>query len=98
MWNIKEEDLDKFRMTCEYRLSPEGATGFMFGGIVYSSVFMFFIFVGGLDYYHTFFDKTIVKTEIVLYSLQFIFLILYSFPKARYKFQKFQTLVVLLYA
>ncbi|PFQ74044.1 hypothetical protein COK26_22670, partial [Bacillus thuringiensis] len=33
MWNIKEEDLDKFRMTCEYRLSPEGATGFMFGGI-----------------------------------------------------------------
>ncbi|MGG0723743.1 hypothetical protein [Bacillus mycoides] len=98
MWNIKEEDLDVFRMTCEYRLSPEGATGFMFGGIVYSSVFMFFIFVGGLDYYHTYFDKTIVKTEIVLYSLQFIFLILYSFPKARYKFQKLQTLVVLLYA
>lgn len=29
MWNIKEEDLDKFRITCQGRLSPEGATGFM---------------------------------------------------------------------
>ena len=57
-----------------------------------------FLFYGGLEYYNTFFDKTIVKIEIVLYSLQFIFLILYSFPKARYKFQKLQTLVVLLYA
>ena len=27
MWNIKEEDLEKFRMTCKDRLSPEGATG-----------------------------------------------------------------------
>ncbi|PEQ55907.1 hypothetical protein [Bacillus cereus] len=98
MWNIKEEDLDEFRMTCNNRLSPEGAMVFFIGGIVYTSVFMFFIFMGGLEYYNTFFDKTIVKIEIVLYSLQFIFLILYSFPKARYKFQKLQTLVVLLYA
>ncbi|MGX5536669.1 hypothetical protein ACWKTJ_01830 [Bacillus wiedmannii] len=98
MWDIKEEDLYKFRMTCNDRLSPEGAMVFFIGGIVYTSVFMFFIFMGGLDYYHTYFDKTIVKAEIVLYSLQFIFLILYSFPKARYTFQKLQTLVVLLYA
>ncbi|MDA1601297.1 hypothetical protein PDL10_12910 [Bacillus cereus] len=91
MWNIKEEDLDGFRVTCSSRLSPEGAMVFFIGGIVYTSVFMFFIFMGGLDYYHTYFDKTIVKAEIVLYSLQFIFLILYSF-------QKLQTLVVLLYA
>ncbi len=40
----------------------------------------------------------IVKFELFLYSVQFIFLILYSFPKARYKFQKLQTIVVLLYA
>ncbi|MEC2530206.1 hypothetical protein P9W97_22980 [Bacillus cereus] len=102
MWNIKEEDLDGFRVTCSSRLSPEGALGFMIGTIVYVSVMMFFL-IGtlvtfGWDYYTSLFDKTIVKTEIVLYSLQFIFLILYSFPKARYKFQKFQTLVVLLYA
>ena len=46
MWNIKEEDLDKFRMTCNDRLSPEGAMVFFIGGIVYTSVFMFFIFMG----------------------------------------------------
>ncbi|MEH7029544.1 hypothetical protein [Bacillus wiedmannii] len=98
MWNIKEEDLDKFRITCQGRLSPEGATGFMLGTIFYISIFMFIIFVGDLNYYNNFFDRTIVKTEIVLFSIQIIFLILYSFPKARYKFQKLQTLVVLLYA
>ncbi|OJD48580.1 hypothetical protein BAU22_10915 [Bacillus sp. 4048] len=102
MWNIKEEDLDGFRVTCSSRLSPEGALGFMIGTIVYVSVMMFFL-IGtlvtfGWDYYTTFFEKTIVRMELVLYSLQIIFLILYSFPKARFKFQKLQTFVVLLYA
>ncbi|CAG9614508.1 hypothetical protein BACCIP111899_03741 [Bacillus rhizoplanae] len=102
MWNIKEEDLGKFKITCRNRLSPEGATGFMIGTIIFVSLMMFFL-IGtlvtfGWDYYTTFFEKTIVKIEIVLYSLQVIFLILYSFPKARFKFQKLQTLVVLLYA
>ncbi|MGE7889132.1 hypothetical protein ACQKN7_17445 [Bacillus cereus] len=102
MWKIKEEDLDQFRVTCKSRLSPEGALGFMIGTIVYVSVMMFFL-IGtlvtfGWDYYTTFFEKTIVRMELVLYSLQIIFLILYSFPKARFKFQKLQTIVVLLYA
>ncbi|PGZ99161.1 hypothetical protein COE51_10030 [Bacillus pseudomycoides] len=98
MWKIQEKDLGKFKITCRNRLSPEGALGFMLGTIVYVSIFMFVIFLGGLDYYTTFFDRTIVKTEIVLYSLQIIFFILYLFPKARFKFQKLQTLVILLYA
>ncbi len=98
MWNIKEEDLDKFRMTCQGRLSPEGAAGFMLGTIFYTSLFMVIIFVGGMDYYTTLFDKVIVGIELVLYGLQVMFLILYLFPKARYKFQKLQTLVILLYA
>ncbi|AAP09057.1 MULTISPECIES: hypothetical protein [Bacillus] len=102
MWNIKEEDLDGFRVTCSSRLSPEGTLGFMIGTIVYVSVMMFFL-IGtlvtfGWDYYTTLFEKTIFKIELVLYSLQIIFLILYSFPKARFKFQKLQTIVVLLYA
>ncbi|MCD2334538.1 polysaccharide biosynthesis protein [Bacillus cereus] len=102
MWNVKEENLEKFRMTCKHRLSPEGALGFMIGTIVYVSVMMFFL-IGtlvtfGWDYYTTLFEKTIVQIELVLYSLQIIFLILYSFPKARFKYQKFQTIVVLLYA
>ncbi|OFD63673.1 hypothetical protein BWGOE4_20880 [Bacillus mycoides] len=102
MWKIKEENLEKFRMICRRRLSPEGALGFMIGTIVYVSVMMFFL-IGtlvtfGWDYYTSLFEKTIVKIELVLYSLQIIFLILYSFPKARFKFQKFQTIGVLLYA
>ncbi|HDR6938023.1 TPA: hypothetical protein QCV98_005335, partial [Bacillus thuringiensis] len=52
MWNIKEEDLDKFRMTCQGRLSSEGAAGFMFGTIFYISICMFIIFVGDLNYYN----------------------------------------------
>ena len=40
MWNIKEEDLDEFRITCRHRLSPEGAMLFMFGGMLYSSLLM----------------------------------------------------------
>ncbi|HDR7354482.1 Uncharacterized protein BCZB5J_02024 [Bacillus cereus] len=102
MWDVKEENLEKFRMICRRRLSPEGALGFMIGTIVYVSVMMFFL-IGtlvtfGWDYYTTLFEKTIVQIELVLYSLQIIFLILYSFPKARFKFQKLQTIVVLLYA
>ncbi|KIZ27456.1 hypothetical protein, partial [Bacillus cereus] len=87
-----------FRMTCRSRLSPEGAAGFMFGTIFYISIFMFIIFVGDLNYYNNFFDRTIVKTEIVLFIIQIIFLIIYLFPKACFKFQKLQTLVILLYA
>ncbi|MGV3290178.1 hypothetical protein ACE2AI_23035 [Bacillus wiedmannii] len=99
MWNIKEEDLYEFRMTCKNRLSPEGATGFMMGGILFSSIAIFSIVLGGgLDYSALLFDMAIVKLQVFLYCLQVIFLILYLFPKARFKFQKLQTLVVLLYA
>ncbi|MED3065956.1 hypothetical protein P4310_10410 [Bacillus thuringiensis] len=99
MWNIKEEDLDKFRMTCNDRLSHEGATGFMFGGILYSSIAVFSIIVSGdWDYCMVLLNIGIVKLEVLLYALQVIFFILYLFPKAQFKFQKLQTLVVLLYA
>lgn len=36
--------------------------------------------------------------ELLLYSLQVIFFIIYLIPKVRFKFQKLQTLVILLYA
>ncbi|EEL71082.1 hypothetical protein [Bacillus mycoides] len=99
MWNIKEEDLDEFRMTCQGRLSPEGAAGFMFGGILYSSIAVFSIIVsGGWEYCMVLLNIGIVKLEVLLYALQVIFFVLYLFPKAQFKFQKLQTLVVLLYA
>ncbi|HDR7317451.1 TPA: hypothetical protein QCX09_001799 [Bacillus toyonensis] len=99
MWNIKEEDLDEFRMTCKDRLSPEGATGFMFGGILYSSIAVFSIIVsGGWEYCMVLLNIGIVKLEVLAYALQVIFFVLYLFTKAQFKFQKLQTLVVLLYA
>ncbi|RAN80367.1 hypothetical protein [Bacillus sp. SRB_331] len=100
MWDIKEEDLDKFRMTCQGRLSPEGATAFIFGGILYNSIAIFSIALSaGWDYCIALFnDIEIVKLEVLLYALQVIFFILYLFPKAQFKFQKLQTFVVLLYA
>ncbi|MFJ7806983.1 hypothetical protein ACIQYD_15810 [Bacillus cereus] len=102
MWNIKEEDLNEFKSTCKNRLSPDWATGFMFGTMFFISLIMFFLIVGlirfGWSYYPTLFDKIIVSLELVLYSLQVIFLIIYLFPKMPFKFQKLQTLVVLLYA
>ncbi|MFC9418690.1 hypothetical protein ACIG6B_04995 [Bacillus mobilis] len=102
MWNIKEEDLNEFKSTCKNRLSPDWATGFMFGTMFFISLIMFFLIVGlirfGWSYYPTLFDKIIVSFELVFYSLQVIFLIIYLFPKMSFKFQKLQTLVVLLYA
>ncbi|MDM5375259.1 hypothetical protein QUF96_28040 [Bacillus bombysepticus] len=102
MWNIKEEDLDEFKITCRNRLSPEDSMVFMFGGIVYSSLFMLFILVAlikiGWGYYPTLFDKIIVSIELVLYGLQVIFFILYLIPKARFKYQKLQAFVILLFA
>ncbi|PEL15387.1 hypothetical protein [Bacillus wiedmannii] len=102
MWNIKEKDLDEFKITCRNRLSPEYSMGFMFGGIVYSSLFMLFIlgalFKFGWGYYPNLFDKIIVSIELVLYGLQVIFFILYLIPKARFKYQKLQAFVILLFA
>ncbi|PFX64050.1 hypothetical protein COL37_32040, partial [Bacillus toyonensis] len=84
--------------TCKDRLSPEGATVFMFGGILYSSIAIFSIVLSaGWDYCIALFnDIEIVKLEVLLYALQIIFFILYLFPKAQFKFQKLQTFVVLL--
>ncbi|PGY18984.1 hypothetical protein [Bacillus cereus] len=97
MWDIKEEDLDKFRMTCKGRLSPEDATGFMFGGILFSSITIFSIVLSaGWDYCMLLFNIGIVKLEVFLYIIQIILFVIYSFPIAQFKFQKLQTLVVLL--
>ncbi|MGG1575222.1 hypothetical protein ABHN01_19745 [Fictibacillus sp. NRS-1165] len=48
-----------------------------------------------MEYFPTLFDKTIVSVEIGLYSLQIIFLILFSFPKVPFRLQKLQSLLVL---
>ena len=64
VWNIKEEDLEAFRMTCRSRLSPEGATGFMLGTIFYISIFMFIIFVGDLNYCNNLLIEQLLKLKL----------------------------------
>lgn len=46
MWNIKEEDLDFFKVTNKNRLSPDGVMAFLVGVFVYASLPMFFIVLG----------------------------------------------------
>ncbi len=46
MWNIKEKDLDAFKITCRNRLSPEAAVGFMLGSIIYTSLIMLGVIYG----------------------------------------------------
>ncbi|WP_062239462.1 hypothetical protein [Fictibacillus sp. FJAT-27399] len=102
MWNIKEDKLTEFKITCKNRLEPEGISGFFLGSIFFYSLLMFFM-IGALirfgwNYYAQPFEKAIVSIELVLYSLQLIFLVFYLFSKNIYNFQKLQTLVLLLYA
>ncbi len=46
MWNIKEEDLDFFKVTNKNRLSPDGVMAFLVGVFVYASLPMFFYCFG----------------------------------------------------
>ncbi|EOP41431.1 hypothetical protein IK1_01321 [Bacillus cereus VD146] len=94
MWNTKEEDLDEFRMTCKDRLSPEGAAGFMFGGILYSSIAVFSIIVsGGWEYCMVLLNIGIVKIEVLLYALQVIFSLYIYFQKLNLNFKSYKHLL-----
>ena len=52
----------------------------------------------GWSVYPSLLDEAIIKIDLCLYSIQIIFLIVYLFPKARFKLQKLQAIVILLYA
>ncbi|PND16696.1 hypothetical protein CW304_17320 [Bacillus sp. UFRGS-B20] len=78
----------------------EGAMVFFFGGIFYTSVFMFFYFLwGAWSIIILSLTRTIVKIEIVFYiALQFNLFNSIFISKAVYKFQSYKRSVVLLYA
>ncbi|SDM52383.1 hypothetical protein SAMN04488137_0568 [Fictibacillus solisalsi] len=102
MWDIKEKNLKGFKKICRTRLSPDGISGFMIGATVFCSLMMFFIFAAlyrfGWKYYSQPIEKNIVALELTLYGLQLVFLILFLSPKAAFKLQKFQSLVLLFFA
>ncbi len=52
----------------------------------------------GWSVYPSLLEETIIKIELFLYSIQIIFLIVYLSPKTRFKLQKLQAIVILLYA
>ncbi|WP_062239453.1 hypothetical protein [Fictibacillus sp. FJAT-27399] len=99
MWNIKEEELSEFKITSRNRLDPDGATGFMIGAFIWSSIVMFMVigtFVRfGWSYFSSPFEKTFLSIELILFSIQALALFIYLIPKVRFKFQKLQTLVIL---
>ncbi|MFB5566846.1 hypothetical protein [Bacillus cereus] len=98
MLEIKEEDLGFFQITNKNRLSPDGVMAFLVGVFVYASLPMFFIVFGflqlGWEAYPKSFERIFVCVELVLYILQTLFLIIYSFPKLRFKLQKLQAIVI----
>ncbi|SFK07509.1 MULTISPECIES: hypothetical protein [unclassified Bacillus (in: firmicutes)] len=99
MLKIKEEDLGFFEVENRNRLSPNNLIAFLVGVFVYASLPMFFIILGflqlGWGAYPKLFERIFVCIELVLYILQIIFLLIYSFPKLRFKLQKLQAIVIL---
>ncbi|ENQ3107188.1 hypothetical protein ACEOWJ_003241 [Bacillus cereus] len=102
MRNIKEEDLDFLKDINGKRLRPDKIR-FFFGGVfAYTSIPMLIMFLGvllnGDKISLSLFEKIVVRTEAKLYILEFIFLIIYMFPKVAFKLQKFQTIVILFFS
>ncbi|MDC2865199.1 hypothetical protein [Bacillus sp. BP-3] len=102
MGNIKEEDLDAFKITCKDRFSPDVIKIFFWGVFIYTSIPMGIMFVGALLNGDKIslgpFEKIVVQAEIKLYILEFIFLMLFTSSKIAFKLQKIQSIVMLFYS
>ncbi|QWG27921.1 hypothetical protein EXW58_10075 [Bacillus mycoides] len=102
MWNIREEDMGLFEIENRNRLSPDYIRIFYGGVFAYTSIPMLIMFLGvllnGDKISLTPFEKIVVQTEVKLYVLQFIFLILFMSKKIAFKLQKLQTIVTVFYA
>ncbi|MED0888644.1 hypothetical protein P4T51_26320 [Bacillus mycoides] len=102
MWNIREEDLGFFEIANRNRLSPDYIRIFYGGVFAYTSIpmlIMFLIFLlNGDKISLTPFEKIVVQTEVKLYVLEFIFLMLFMSKKIAFKLQKLQTIVTVFYS
>lgn len=102
MLKIKEEDLGLFEIENRNRLSPDNIITFFGGVFVYTSIPMLIMFlaflISGDKISLNPFEKIIVRTEVRLYILEFIFLMIYMSPKVAFKLQKLQTIVTLFYS
>ncbi|MDM5188385.1 hypothetical protein QUF99_13970 [Bacillus sp. DX4.1] len=102
MLKIKEEDLGFFEVANRNRLSPDNIRIFFGGVFAYTSIPMFIIFLAfllnGDKIFLSPFEKIVLRTEVKLYILEFIFLMLYMSTKVAFKLQKLQTIVTLFYS
>ena len=102
MLKIKEEDLGFFQITNKNQLSPDYIRIFYGGVFAYTSIPMLIMFLGvllnGDKISLTPFEKIVVQTEVKLYVLEFVFLILFMSKKIAFKLQKLQTIVTVFYA
>ena len=102
MLKMKEEDLDFFEIANRNRFSPDNVKIFFLGVFIYTSIPMFIVFLGfllnGDKIFLSPFEKKVLLTELNLYVLEFVFLMLYMFPKVAFKLQKLQAIVMLFYS
>ncbi|MEK4932672.1 MULTISPECIES: hypothetical protein [Bacillus] len=102
MLKIKEEDLGFFKIENKNRLSPDYIRIFYGGVFAYTSIPMLIMFLAfllnGDKISLNPFEKIVVQTEVKLYVLEFIFLILFMSKKIAFKLQKLQTIVTVFYA
>ncbi|EJR61581.1 hypothetical protein IIO_03034 [Bacillus cereus VD115] len=102
MWNIREEDMGLFEIENRNRLSPDYIRIFYGGVFAYTSIPMLIMFLAfllnGDKISLTPFEKIVVQTEVKLYVLEFVFLMLFMSKKIAFKLQKLQTILTVFYS
>ncbi|HCF51844.1 MAG TPA: hypothetical protein DEU03_01485 [Bacillus sp. (in: Bacteria)] len=102
MWNIREGDMGLFEIENRNRLSPDYIRIFYGGVFVYTSIPMLIMFLGvllnGDKISLTPFETFLVRSEVKLYILELIFLIIFMSSKVAFKLQKLQAIVTLFYS
>ncbi|RFB62222.1 hypothetical protein [Bacillus thuringiensis] len=102
MWDIREEDMGLFEIENRNRLSPDYIRIFYGGVFAYTSIPMLIMFLAfllnGDKISLTPFEKIVVQTEVKLYVLEFVFLMLFMSKKIAFKLQKLQTIVTVFYS
>ncbi|MEB9727210.1 hypothetical protein P4J62_23295, partial [Bacillus cereus] len=85
MWNIREGDMGLFEIENRNRLSPDYIRIFYGGVFVYTSIPMLIMFLGvllnGDKISLTPFETFLVRSEVKLYILELIFLIIFMSSK-----------------
>ncbi|ARV92265.1 TPA: hypothetical protein QC128_004293 [Bacillus cereus] len=102
MWNIREEDMGLFKIENRNRLSPDYIRIFYGGVFAYTSIPMLIMFLGvllnGDKISLTPLETFLVRSEVKLYILELIFLIIFMSSKVAFKLQKLQAIVTLFYS